>query len=132
MTPLPRLISVILLALTAPVWSQSGPPSPVPWGNQQFSNAGIVVTTTSRLAGAVHSITWRGREFIDSTDHGRQMQSAASFDNTPEAGPETFNPTEAGSRLDGAGPRSTSQLLAITRVGSNLETRTRMAFWLAP
>lgn len=92
----------------------------------------IVITTTARLAGAIHSVTWAGREFIDSTDHGRQLQSACSFDNTPQAGPETFNPTEAGSRLDGAGPRSTSQLLEISAAGNFLRTLTRMAFWLAP
>ncbi|SVC63015.1 uncharacterized protein METZ01_LOCUS315869, partial [marine metagenome] len=39
----------------------------------------IVITTTSRLAGAIHSLTWNGREFIDSADHGRQLQSAANF-----------------------------------------------------
>ena len=37
----------------------------------------IVITTTPRLAGAIHSLTWNGKEFIDSFDHGRQMQSAA-------------------------------------------------------
>jgi hypothetical protein len=40
----------------------------------------IVVTTTDRLAGAVHSLTWNGKEFIDSYDHGRQLQSAAGCD----------------------------------------------------
>ena len=39
----------------------------------------IVITTTERLAGGVHSLTWGGKEFIDSHDHGRQLQSAASF-----------------------------------------------------
>ena len=64
----------------------------------------IVITTTSRLAGAIHSLTWNGKEFIDSFDHGRQLQSASNFDaGTPITG-ETFNPTEAGSRDDGAGP----------------------------
>ena len=40
----------------------------------------LIITTTSRLAGAVHSIRWRDKEFIDSADHGRQLQSACSFD----------------------------------------------------
>ena len=39
----------------------------------------IVITTTKRLAGAIHSVTWNGKEFIDSTDHGRQLQSASSL-----------------------------------------------------
>jgi hypothetical protein len=96
-----------------------------------FNSSEIVVTTTTRLAGAIHSITWNGREFIDSADHGRQMQSASSFDNSPEAPPETFNPTEAGSRRDGAGSFSTSRLLEISTAGNTLRTLTQMAFWLA-
>lgn len=97
-----------------------------------FGASDIEITTTSRLAGAIHSVRWNGREFIDSADHGRQLQSASSFDNTPEANPETFNPTEAGSRDDGAGARSTSRLLALQTDGSSLRTTTQMAFWLAP
>ena len=77
----------------------------------------IVITTTSRLAGAIHSLTWNGLEFIDSTDHGRQLQSASNFDAGSRFVPETFNPTEAGSRFDGAGPKSSSVLLALTAKG---------------
>lgn len=94
----------------------------------------IVITTTQRLAGAIHSLTWNGKEFIDSTDHGRQLQSAASFDRG-KPGPycaECFNPTEAGSRRDGAGPTSSSKLLRLRAYGNELETTTQMAFWLAP
>lgn len=92
----------------------------------------IVITTTGRLAGAIGSVVWRGKEFINSSDHGRELQSAASFDDTPKAGAETFNPTEAGSRDDFSGPHSTSRLLKITARGNHLRTRTQMAFWLAP
>jgi hypothetical protein len=97
-----------------------------------FGPSEIVITTTARLAGAIHSITWNGREFIDSADHGRQLQSASSFDNSREAPPETFNPTEAGSRRDGAGPASTSRLFEISTAGNTLRTLAQMAFWLAP
>ncbi len=94
----------------------------------------IVITTTTRLAGAIHSLTWNGREFIDSHDHGRQLQSASSFDNG-RPGPfwsECFNPTEAGSRADGTGPTSTSRLRKLEAEGPDLRTTTQMAFWLAP
>ncbi len=92
----------------------------------------IVITTTARVAGAIHSLTWNGKEFIDSADHGRQLQSASNFDcATPITG-ETYNPTEAGSRRDGAGPTSSSALLSLKASGNVLETSTRMAFWLAP
>jgi hypothetical protein len=92
----------------------------------------IVITTTTRLAGAIHSLTWDGKEFINSTDHGRQLQSACSFDNKPTANAETFNPTEAGSRRDHVGPTSTSRLWELSAKGNRLHTRTQMAFWLAP
>ncbi|QDV17068.1 hypothetical protein Pan153_17020 [Gimesia panareensis] len=94
----------------------------------------IVITTTNRLAGAIHSLTWNGKEFIDSFDHGRQLQSAASFDcgRTGEFWAERFNPTEAGSRSDSAGPTSSSRLLLLQARGNELKTTTQMAFWLAP
>ncbi len=90
----------------------------------------IVITTTSRFAGAITSLTWNGREFIDSADHGRQLQSAANFDSGSRFSPETFNPTEAGSRFDGAGPKSTSVLHSLTAKGKMLSTINQMAFWL--
>ena len=93
----------------------------------------IVIRTTARLAGAIDSLTWNGKEFIDSFDHGRQLQSAANFDAATKFTPETFNPTEAGSRADGAGPTSSSKLESLKVVGKNcLETSSRMAFWLQP
>ncbi|MBI5707140.1 MAG: hypothetical protein HZC36_09150 [Armatimonadetes bacterium] len=92
----------------------------------------IVVTTTNRCAGAIHSLTWRGKEFLDSYDHGRQLQSASNFDcGTPITG-ETYNPTEAGSRRDGTGDKSSSKLLSLSARGNRLLTRSQMAFWLAP
>ena len=92
----------------------------------------IVIRTTARLAGAIDSLTWNGREFINSADHGRQLQSASNLDCATPITCETYNPTEAGSRLDGAGDKSSSRLLHW-RVGSNeLQTTSQMAFWLAP
>ena len=95
----------------------------------------IVMTTTTRLAGAIHSLRWNGREFIDSYDHGRQLQSASSLDSDAPITPitaETFNPTEAGSRRDATGGTSSSRLLRMHVEPSALETTTQMAFWLAP
>jgi hypothetical protein len=92
----------------------------------------LVITTTSRLAGAIHSLRFNGKEHIDSHDHGRQMQSAVNLDCRKVLRAETFNPTEAGSRADGTGPRSSSKLLALEAKGNELSTRTQMAFWLRP
>jgi len=92
----------------------------------------IVITTTARLAGAIHSLRWNAKELIDSADHGRQLQSAVNFDCGGPFFPETFNPTEAGSRKDGAGPTSSSKLLRLRAEGRELETTVQMAFWLTP
>lgn len=92
----------------------------------------IVVTTTPRLAGAIHSLTWAGREFIDSFDHGRQLQSASNLDCGGPILDETFNPTEAGSRRDGTGEATSSRLLHMRVEPDALQTVTQMAFWLRP
>ena len=92
----------------------------------------IVITTTARVAGAIHSLTWDGVEFVDSFDHGRQIQSAANFDSGQAFVSEVFNPTEAGSAADGRGPTSTSRLLELGAKDNQLVTLNRMAFWLKP
>lgn len=104
----------------------------VPNGNASISAlAGpspIVITTTHRTAGAIASLTWLGKEFIDSYDHGRELQSATSFDGYGEC----YNPTEAGSQMDGTGPTSSSLLQYIHAQGNYLETQILAAFWIAP
>ncbi len=126
--------TMILVARIYPAGPAPDPPTPD--GNAVIrAKAGpsdIVITTTNRVAGAIHSLTWNGKEFIDSTDHGRQLQSASNFDCGKDMIPETFNPTEAGSRADGAGPRSTSKLLRMESHGNELRSTVQMAFWLAP
>ena len=92
----------------------------------------LVIRTTSRLAGAIDSMKWDGVEFIDSHDHGRQLQSALNADVDGVFHVECYNPTEAGSVVDALGPKSTSRLEAISVLDGSLWTRTRMAFWLAP
>ena len=92
----------------------------------------LQLTITPRLAGAVHSIQWRGNEFIDSHDHGRQLQSASNFDVGKPFSSETFNPTEAGSRSDGTGKFTTSKLMHLTHTENQLRTTVQMAFWLTP
>jgi hypothetical protein len=93
-----------------------------------FKDSPIVLTTTARLAGAVHSLTWNGREFVDSADHGRQIQTAWTVNDLGQC----LNPTEAGAAADGAGPSSTSVLLECVARGNVLTTRSRPAYWLAP
>ncbi len=88
----------------------------------------ITIRTCSYDAGAVCSLTWRGKEFINDYDHGRQLQSASSFDNLGEA----FNPTEAGAAVpyNGVNPSASSSILQGEWATSNvLATQTKMAFW---
>jgi hypothetical protein len=124
-----RLLSLVLVAAAC---ARLPPPNGNAILRAKAGASEIVITTTNRLAGAIHSLTWNGKEFIDSTDHGRQLQSAANFDCGKDLVAETFNPTEAGSRADGGGDKSSSKLLRIRAGGAELETTTRMAFWLKP
>jgi hypothetical protein len=127
-----RLIFLLLPCLLS-LGSSQGPPSGDASIRAKAGPSEIVITTTSRVAGAIHSVTWDGKEFIDSLDHGRQLQSASNLD-CPDGQfiPEVFNPTEAGSRADHVGPRSSSRLLSLSAEGPELRTTSRMAFWLAP
>ena len=132
-----RLIAGVTALMGLSVGQVAGDePMPVPQANlvirKQAGGSEIVITTTARLAGAVHSLIWNGKEFINSLDHGRQLQSACSFDAGSKFWAEAFNPTEAGSRDDGAGARSTSRLLHSFATKDSLQTTTQMAFWLAP
>lgn len=93
-----------------------------------ISANGITIKACAHDAGAICSLTWNGREFIDDHDHGRQLQSAISFDHRGEG----YNPTEAGASYltDGYNPSpSSSALTAIHTYGSTLVTESRMAFW---
>jgi hypothetical protein len=122
----------LLIALPALALAQASAPS----GDAELAGViggkPVVVRTTSRLAGAIDSVKWDGFEFIDSHDHGRQLQSAVNADVDGVFHIECYNPTEAGSAPDGLGPRSTSQLEFLGVKDGVLSTRTRMAYWLAP
>lgn len=104
----------------------------IPSGDAVISNpagpSDIVITTTQRLAGAIGSLTWNGKEFIDSYDHGRELQSALSFNHWGEC----YNPTEAGCARDDSGSTSTSFLQYQDAVANYLETQTLPAFWTQP
>lgn len=89
----------------------------------------LTIQISSRFGGAVDSLTWRGVEFINIYDHGRQISYAWSLDGYGEC----LNPTEPGSARDFRSPTSTSDLLRVCRDGQNrMTSTTRPAFWLAP
>jgi hypothetical protein len=88
----------------------------------------LILHASQRTAGAIDSLKFRGKEFVNAYDHGREWQTAVSYDGFGEC----LNPTEAGSSKDSIGPDSSSQLLDARVHGATLETTVRMAFWLAP
>lgn len=86
----------------------------------------LSVSTSSQFAGAVSSIKWGGKEFINDWDHGRQLQLNSQFFNRYEC----YNPYEAGARDDGNSQTSSSKLLSLTASGNRLESTTQMGWYL--
>jgi alpha-tubulin suppressor-like RCC1 family protein len=85
----------------------------------------ISVSTSSQFAGAVSSIKWGSKEYINNWDHGRQLQLNSQFFNRFIC----YNPYEAGSFDDGMLPTSTSRVLSLTASGNRLEATTQMAWY---
>jgi hypothetical protein len=115
---MPRLCALLILLFAAPGYTV----------RQPVLNSTLVLHASPRTAGAIDSLVFRGREFVNAFDHGREWQSAVSYDGFGEC----LNPTEAGSKKDGPGPDSSSQLLDARAGDAVLSTTVRMAFWLAP
>lgn len=85
----------------------------------------LIISSSPRFAGAICSVIWNGKEFINQHDHGRLLQSAASFDGLGEC----YNPTEGGSAADSTGDSSTSKLLYFNVYSKQIKSATQMAFW---
>jgi hypothetical protein len=89
----------------------------------------VTLRVSARFGGAVDSLRWRGREFLNIYDHGRQISYAWHLDDHGEC----LNPTEPGSAADGFAQSSTTEVLAICSDGPNrLSTRVLPAYWLGP
>ena len=96
-------------------------------GNVDGDKLELVIS--ARFGGSVESLKWRGKEFINTWDHGRQISYAWGMDGYGEC----LNPTEPGSAADGQSLFSTSRLLTVCRPTENLLTTTAQpAYWLAP
>jgi hypothetical protein len=81
------------------------------------------------LAGSIYSFRFRDMEYIDYRDHGRELQSASSFNWLIEC----YNPTEAGGEYNGEWSNPTTSILESVNIsGSTLHTLTNMAFWSRP
>lgn len=131
----PQLHGVKQIAAGAPQAPNPSPtPSPAPpvstgpLGDLVLRGKEITIGTTRSHGASVTRLDWNGKQFINNHDHGRQLQIAWTVDRWGEA----LNPTEAGSRSDGAGNTSTTQVLAGTVRGKTLETSVHPSYWLQP
>lgn len=125
----PRARQNVLAALitASTVWTGDG--AYATGINQNFDGMPIMISIDpKRNAGAITSVTFRGTEYVDNFDHGRQIQSAVTLDDFGEC----LNPTESGSNVDGNGTTTSSQVLHVSQNSSLLKTVTRAAYWLAP
>lgn len=101
-----------------------------------FGNEQMTIHASARFGFAIDSIVFRGKEFIDSWDHGRELQWAWNNFGMGECN----NPTEAGSQDDFQKPTSTTNVISMgvgpldgTIASTNgLSTTVFPAYWLHP
>jgi hypothetical protein len=87
----------------------------------------LTISTSDAYRGAITSITWRGKQFIDAADPGRELQTAIfpqpAVDANEADWVECYNPEEAD---------PWSRLRSISAVGNVLRATTQLGFYLAP
>lgn len=116
----------VILALLVCAACHHRPAVPASWSaSAEVKGHTLTMASSPAFGGAITSLTWNGKEFIDKHDHGRELQSAASFDGLGEC----YNPTEAGSAADSTDSVSTSKLLYFIANGNQIRSSTQMAFW---
>jgi len=86
----------------------------------------LFLSCSKRTGGAVDSLVWNKKEFINNWDHGRQLQIAMTVQNYGEC----WNPTEAGGRSDGIDKETRTILKNITAAGNVLNTVSLPAYWV--
>jgi alpha-tubulin suppressor-like RCC1 family protein len=86
----------------------------------------LSLSTSTQFAGSVTSIKFRGKEFINNWDRGRQLQQNLQFFNRFEC----YNPYEAGSLYDSLDKPTSSKLLSLSANGNTLTSSTQMAWYL--
>jgi hypothetical protein len=83
------------------------------------ANHDLFVSASQRMGGAIDSVVWNNKEFVNAYDHGRELQMAA---NTNTYG-ECYNPTEAGGRDDSNHDNTKTHIQSIQAHGNVLETQ---------
>ena len=120
--------TVLLLLISANTFAKSK--ETVVSISTPFGGSEIKVSARAGDGGAIYSLTWNGKEFLNSSDKGRDLQFAWDLNGYGEA----FNPTEAGSH-DDRGDSSTRfasyhPLSLLSLQGNLLQSAVHPAFWL--
>jgi hypothetical protein len=113
---------LLLLILTAALPASAGAVT----ARWRLGRDVLTLTADPAFAGAISSIEYRGREYLDASDHGREMQGAVQFGRG-----ECLNPTLAGASRDPPGT-TTSVLLRQHADANGYRSLTRMAYWDRP
>ncbi len=120
-------VVILLLLLTACAGAPPvGPAPPSQPGAQLYTatNGTVTVTASSNYGAAVVSIVdAAGHQYVNTTDHGREFQTAYQLDGLNEG----ENPTEAGARADVV--TSTTVILDAGAAGNVLHSRVHPAYW---
>ena len=93
-------------------------------GDSSISNGVLTLKTSNSHAGAITSLIWNNKNFINNHDFGRQMQVAWAYN---DAG-ECYNPTEAGNSHN----QSLSRFLSGEISSYTIKTISNPSFWLLP
>lgn len=97
-----------------------------PAGSATIGNSVMSIGTSASHGGAITSLVHDGKELVNNTDHGRQIQYAWQVGTHGES----WNPTEAGNCADGDGSTSSAQLLHIDAGPGVLHTTSHPAHWI--
>ncbi|QSQ21370.1 hypothetical protein JY651_40320 [Pyxidicoccus parkwayensis] len=97
-------------------------------GATSFGNETVRLGTSSQYGGAINSLVYDDKEYINSIDHGRQMQVAYSLASSGEM----LMPTEAGNNRDHDGPTSTTVVKGVEAKDGSVTTTVNPAYWREP
>ena len=87
----------------------------------------LTLKTSTQFGAGISSIIWRGKEFVNNYDHGRQFSTNASFFNRYEC----YNAYETGSKEDGQKLTSSAKVLSLSASGNTLDSSTQMCWYLS-
>ena len=120
------LLAVVLLAGCASGGSVPAAPISPPPQTWTVTNGTLTLMASAGFGGAIVSLTdAAGNQYVNTSDHGREFQTAYTLDGLAEV----ENPTEAGSFADASGQVSTSIIKGMAASGAVLSSTVNPAYW---